>query len=332
MLTPRVKLADVAKVVGVSTATVSRVVNGKPGVAEATRTAVLAGLETLGYRSDHPQGIHEGLIAVMVPELGNPTFGSFANELVIQLAAADRRMVLCTSGPGGTSEDQYLDLLAGVAVDGLISVSGTAADTLGTNDHYQRLLTGGMPTVFINAYDATIPGAFFNTSDAEAISQSVGHLRRYGHTRIGLALGQQRYLPAQRKAEAFLALGLPADSIVSTIFSIEGGQAAAARLLDAGHTAIVCGSDVMALGAIREVRSRGLDVPDDISIVGYDDSALMPFTSPALTTVRQPIAALCQAAVEALLSAMAGAPADAAEMLFHPDLIIRRSTGPVHDR
>ena len=79
MLAPRVKLADVAKVVGVSTATVSRVVNGKPGVAEATRTAVLAGLETLGYRIDDPQGTHEGLIAVMVPELGNPTFGFFTD-------------------------------------------------------------------------------------------------------------------------------------------------------------------------------------------------------------------------------------------------------------
>jgi len=120
--------------------------------------------------------------------------------------------------------------------------------------------------------------------------------------------------------------------MVSTIFSVEGGQVAAARLFDAGHTAIVCGSDVMALGAVREARSRGMDVPRDVSVVGFDDSPLMAFTSPALTTVRQPVAAMTQAAVSSLLTAIRGLPTDPTEMLFHPDLIIRQSTGPLHDR
>ena len=84
----------------------------------------------------------------------------------------------------------------------------------------------------------------------------------------------------------------------------------------------------MALGAIREARARGLEVPRDISIVGYDDSSLMGFTSPALTTVRQPVQAMCQAAISTLLSAISGLPVEHAEMMFHPDLIIRQSTGP----
>ena len=332
MIPPRAKLADLAIAAGVSTATVSRVLNGKPGVADATRTSVLATLERLGFAAEPDQPSAEGLIAVMVPELANPSFALFANELALVLTAAGRHMFLCTAGPGGTSEEQYLDALLGVEIAGIISVSGTPADTEASPEHYQRLIDAGVPAVFINGYTPGVEGAFFSCSDAEAISISVAHLRSFGHTRIGLAVGQQRYLPSQRKQAAFLALGLPRGSMVSTIFSVEGGQAAAARLFDAGHTAIVCGSDVMALGAVREARSRGMDVPRDVSVVGFDDSPLMAFTSPALTTVRQPVAAMTQAAVSSLLTAIRGLPADPTEMLFHPDLIIRQSTGPLHDR
>ena len=116
--------------------------------------------------------------------------------------------------------------------------------------------------------------------------------------------------------------------MVSTIFSVEGGQAAAARLFDAGHTAIVCGSDVMALGAVREARSRGLDVPRDVSVVGFDDSPLIAFTDPPLTTLRQPVEPMCRSAVTTLVSMIEGGPAPRTEILFLPELIVRGSTGP----
>lgn len=328
MIPTRARLADLAAAAGVSTATVSRVLNGKPGVADATRASVLATLETLGYGTEPEPAESAGLIAVMVPELANPSFASFANELALVLTAAGRQMILCTAGPGGTSEEQYLDALLGVEIAGIISVSGTPADTEASPEHYQRLIDAGVPAVFINGYNPSVDGAFFSCSDAEAVSMSVAHLRSYGHERIGLAVGQMRYLPSRRKHAAFLGLGFDERSVVSTLFTVEGGQAAAARLLDAGHTALVCGSDVMALGAIREARSRGLDVPGDVSVVGYDDSALMAFTNPALTTVRQPVAVMTQAAVGSLLTAIRGLPTDPTEMLFHPDLIIRHSTGP----
>ena len=331
MIPTRLKLADIAELAGVSTATVSRVFNDKPGVAETTRASVMAAMESLGHNHTHDPGAHdhEARIAVMVPELGNPTFAAFANELALQLAAAGQHMFLCSSGPGGMTEEQYLDTLLGIDVAGLISVSGSLADSLAAPDQYQRLIAAGVPAVFINAHDPRVTGAFFSCSDAEAISSSVAHLRSLGHTRIGLSVGQQRYQPTQRKIRAFVAQGLPSESVVSTIFSVEGGQAAASRLLDTGHTAIVCGSDMMALGAIREARTRGLEVPRDLSVVGYDDSSLMAFTDPALTTVRQPVSAMCKAAVDALLASIEGQHIDSTEMLFHPDLIIRQSTGPV---
>ena len=305
--------------------------NGKPGVAKATRSAVLSTIESLGYQIESDENEHPGFIAVILPELANPSFASFATELSLQLSAANHHMLLITSGPGATSEVSYLDALLGVEIAGIISVSGTLADSLASPEHYRKIATD-VPSVFINGYHATVPGSFFSASDAEAIAISLAHLKSFGHEKIGLAVGQQRYLPTQRKIAAFLAHDMPRTSIASTIFSVEGGQAAAGRLLDAGHTAIICGSDVMALGAIREARARALEVPRDVSVVGYDDSALMAFTAPALTTVRQPVAAMCSAAVGSLLASMRGLPTDRTEMLFHPDLIIRQSTGPrTHD-
>jgi len=98
-------------------------------------------------------------------------------------------------------------------------------------------------------------------------------------------------------------------------------------LLDKGCTAIVCASDMMALGAIAEVRSRGLSVPGDISVVGYDDSPLIAYTDPPLTTVRQPVTAMGAAAVRALLEEVGGGHAPHTEFVFAPELVVRGSTG-----
>lgn len=323
----RARLSDLAAAVGVSTATVSRVLNDKPGVAHSTRSAVLAAARAAGRHADEDRGEDDGLITVIIPELDNPGFARFATELSLLLSAAGRNMMLLTTGPGAHTEVQHLEAMRNLPVAGLIFVSGTLADSLVPHEHYQRLTRAGLPVVAINAYDPDVTGSFFSCSDAEAVALSVSHLRSLGHERIGLAVGQQRYQPAARKQAAFLGYGFDESSVVSTTFSVEGGHAAAARLLDAGHSALICGSDVMALGAIREARSRGLDVPSDVSIVGYDDSPLMAFTAPALTTLRQPVSAMCQAAVRALLGGLTGQPAEPSEMLFHPELIIRNSTG-----
>src|SRR5690606_22646722 len=110
--------------------------------------------------------------------------------------------------------------------------------------------------------------------------------------------------------------------------SLEGGHAAAARLIARGVTGIICASDVLALGAIRAARRARLRVPDDISVVGYDDSPFMTCTEPPLTTVRQPIEAMGQAVVRLLTREVGGDTVPTDELLFEPDLVVRGSTGP----
>jgi DNA-binding LacI/PurR family transcriptional regulator len=191
-----------------------------------------------------------------------------------------------------------------------------------------------VPFVLINGYNERIAAPFVSPDDRVASRIAVRHLRELGHERIGLAVGPDRFVPARRKAEGFLA-ALEADGgaqvaagpVRHTLFTVEGGHAAAEALLAEGCTGIVCGSDLMALGAIRAARQRGLDVPRDVSVVGYDDSELNAFTDPPLTTVRQPVRAMANAAVHTLLEEICENPVPQTEFVFQPELVVRGSTG-----
>ncbi len=333
-LPARTRLTDLAVQAGVSTATVSRVLNGKPGVSPQARQAVLTALDMLGYeRPERLRTRPAGLVGLVVPELSNPVFPAFAQ--VIETALSDRGYtpLLCTQSPGGTTEDQYVEMLLEHGVDGIVFVSGLHADTTANLDRYHRLRSRGMPVVLVNGYAEGVDAPAMSTDDDAAMEQAVRHLVSLGHRSVGLAVGPTRFVPARRKRDAFiaaLARHLSADAaerhVVSTLFTVEGGQAATNELIDTGHTAVVCGSDLMALGAIRAARSRGLSVPDDLSVVGFDDSPLIAFTEPPLTTIRQPVTAIGHAAVDALVSEIRGTPMSRSELLFHPELVVRGST------
>src|SRR5690606_6642271 len=151
-------------------------------------------------------------------------------------------------------------------------------------------------------------------------------------------LGPADHVPSRRKLEAARAAAkesggeLPEERVERSIFSLEGGQAAATRLLSRGVTGIVCASDPLALGAIRAARRGGLKVPADVSVVGFDDSAFMTCTEPPLTTVRQPIEAMGRAVVDLLGAQIQGTQANPGELLFEPELVVRGSTAPPPSR
>ncbi len=330
----RTRLTDLAEQAGVSTATVSRVLNGKAGVSTETRQAVLAALDLLGYeRPEKLRTRSAGLVGLVVPELTNPVFPAFAQVIESMLSERGYTPLLCTQSPGGTTEDQYVEMLIEHGVDGIVFVSGLHADTSASTDRYQRLRSRGLPIVLVNGFAEGVDAPAVSTDDVAAMDLAVRHLVSLGHRTIGLAVGPDRFVPTRRKLKAFsdnLMRHLGTDStghVVTTLFTVEGGQAAAAELISTGHTAIVCGSDLMALGAIRAARSRGLRVPEDISVVGYDDSPLVAFTDPPLTTVRQPVQAMGHAAVTALVAEIGGTRSPRTELLFHPELIVRESTG-----
>jgi alanine racemase len=270
-----------------------------------------------------------------VPELENPIFPAFAQTIESTLAQEGYTPVLCTRPLGGVTEDEYVEMLIDRQVSGIVFVSGAHADTTTDPDRYRKLLARPLPIVLVNGYLPDIAAPFVSCDDRVAGELAVSHLVALGHRRIGLISGPERYVPVQRKVIGYRQamrrlLDTPdaeLDELVAlSLFGVEGGDAAASRLLERGVTGIVCGSDLMALGAIRAARRRGLSVPGDVSVVGYDDSPLIAFTDPPLTTVRQPVVAMAAAAARALIDEIRGQGAPHSEYVFRPELVVRSST------
>ncbi|MEU1751445.1 LacI family DNA-binding transcriptional regulator [Micromonospora matsumotoense] len=334
----RARLSDIAQQAEVSEATVSRVLNDRPGVAPETRQAVLTALDVLGY--ERPARLRKrsaGLVGLVVPELENPIFPAFAQVIESTLAQSGFTPVLCTQTPGGVTEDEYVEMLLDRQVSGIVFVSGLHADTAANHDRYRALIARPLPVVMINGYAPGIAAPFVSCDDREATELAVAHLVALGHRQIGLITGPDRFVPVQRRVAGFRAAmtrlgstGSELDALAElSLFGVEGGEAAAGRLIERGVTGIVCGSDLMALGAVRAGRQRGLSVPGELSVVGYDDSPLMAFTDPPLTTMRQPVAAMAVAAVRALVDEINGHAAPHSEYLFRPELVVRGSTAVV---
>jgi DNA-binding LacI/PurR family transcriptional regulator len=329
------RLAEVAKQVGVSEATVSRVLNEKPGVSEATRRAVLTALDVLGYeRPSKLRGERARLVGLFLPELQNPIFPAFGEVVGGGLAQNGYTPVLCTVTGGGITEADYVDLLLQQQVSGVVFVAGSYTQADAPHDHYRRLSDLRLPTVLVNASIGDLGFATVSTDDAVAVELAWSHLVQLGHREIGLVLGPADHIPSRRKLEAArrmaaaTGIALPEERIAHSHYSLEAGQAAAARLLATGATAIVCASDPMALGAIRAVRRAGRAVPEDVSVIGYDDSALMNSIDPPLTTVRQPIEPMGRMVIELLVGQLSGTAAPPDEYLFEPELVVRGSTAP----
>ncbi|MFX4288330.1 LacI family DNA-binding transcriptional regulator [Janibacter sp. G349] len=333
---PMGTLSNIAAQAGVSEATVSRVLNDKSGVSESSRQSVLTALDILGF--ERPAKLRRrsgGLVGLVVPELDNPVFPAFAQVIEDGLARRRYTPVLCTQSPGGISEDEYVESLLDHGVAGIIFVSGRHADTTADHERYRSLVARGMPVAFINGFVDDIDVPFFSTDDEDAMALAVAHLAQLGHRRIGLATGPRRFVPSIRKLAGFTGalqrhLGLSAEEasewVDEGLFTVEGGAAAARSLVERGATGLVCASDLMAIGAIREVRDMGLSVPEDVSVVGFDDSTMVGFLDPPLTTVRQPVQGLGAAAVAALSDAIGGEPIPAKEYMFKPELVVRAST------
>ncbi|MFJ4715870.1 LacI family DNA-binding transcriptional regulator [Streptomyces sp. NPDC088785] len=329
------RLAQVAKKVGVSEATVSRVLNNKPGVSEATRQSVLTALDVLGYeRPTQLRGERARLVGLVLPELQNPIFPAFAEVIGGALAQQGLTPVLCTQTKGGVSEADYVELLLQQQVSGVVFAGGLFAQADAEHGHYQRLAERNVPVVLVNASIERLGFPCVACDDAVAVEQAWRHLASLGHERIGLVLGPDDHMPSQRKLAAARAAAratggtLPDDAVERAMFSLEGGHAAAARLIGRGITGVICASDPLALGAVRAARRAGRSVPRDISVVGYDDSAFMNCTEPPLTTVRQPIEAMGRAAVELLVAQIQGGVVPPGELLFEPELVVRGSTAP----
>ncbi|WP_115727026.1 LacI family DNA-binding transcriptional regulator [Actinomyces culturomici] len=329
-------MSDIAEQAGVSIATVSRVINDTGRVSEVTRHRVLVAIDSLGYERPFPeQATDSPLIGIIVPELINPVFASYAHALQSELSAIGAVPFLCTQTPGGVTEDDYISRLLDSHADGLIFTSGRHADYHADLSRYSKLLEQRIPFVTINGSREEVSAPDFSTDDASGIRCAVRHLASLGHERIALLTGRRHIIPSLRKIEAFVSetglLGVGPPRVLETFYTYEAGAAGAKELIADSMTAIICASDLQALGVIRTAQSLGLSIPDDLSVVGFDDTSLMAHTDPPLTSIRQPVQAISRAAVRMLEMKIEFGSNERGSFEFTPDLIVRSSTGPVRE-
>lgn len=325
------RLIDIARTAGVSEATVSRVLNGKAGVKEATRQAVRDVARQLG-RDLGPEATGSGpLVGVLVPDLDNQVFAAWAERIEAELFERGATALVAMRARTVEREREFLQRFLHCGVDAIIVVSGHHAQHRGPVDHYREIIAAATPLVLINGVREELDAAFLSSDEEHAVRAVLTHLQELGHQRVGLAVGDEHTWPVREKLRVFEAVtaawGEQPQPVSFTDFSYAGGYEAARDLVDRGATAILCGSDVMAAGALEGVRSQGLSVPRDVSVAGYDDVFWASLTNPPLTTVRQAVGSIARAAVRTALGGGEDSRRPArTEVVVRPQLIVRGST------
>ena len=314
-------LGEVARLAGVSKATASRAINGRSKVSAKAQTAVLDAVRQLGYT---PNGTarslvtrRTGSVAVILPEsderiFSDPFFARMLHLVSRSLREHDLQLVLLLAEPGD-EEERLLKYLRGRYVDGAIVASHHRDDRLA--EHLSDL---ALPCVFIGRpWLGSERVSYVDSDNAAAARHAVRVLLDAGRRRIATIAG-----PRDMRA------GHDADLVAYGDFTEAGGAEACASLLDATGDidGIFAASDLMAQGAMRELAARGIRVPDDVSIVGYDDLGVAEHTRPPLTTLHNPIGSMVTEAVRLLIEAIAeggrGAPR---RVVFVPELVRRAS-------
>jgi len=300
-------LRDVAARAGVSVATASRVASGATRVSSETREKVERAMRELLYVSPH-RSEATGAIGILVPEFANPVFPALTEAMEKCASEAGLATIICNTAGSARREQEYVHMLLERRVGGMIFICSEINDVRGEHSHYQQLLDQGARIVFVNGDTVDLDITSIGVDERAAGRLATEHLLGLGHTRIGFVAGFAYASPTRDKlagrVDALRTAGIDPNGLVAHAdFTVEGGRAATRKLLKhpkGRPTGVICSNDLMAIGAIHESWAHGLNVPNDISVVGFDGTDLATWVEPKLTTIQQPIPELAAAAIGAL--------------------------------
>lgn len=317
---------------------VSFALNGRPGVGHATRARILDAARDLDWRPStraralsHSRAFALGLVMSRSPELlaADPFFPHFVAGVETVLAERGYGLVLQVVGDDRQAEaDSYRRLARDDRVDGVF-----LTDLRRHDPRLQLLVELGLPAVAVGPPDGGSLLPWVAVEDRSGVEQAVAHLVGLGHTRIAHVAGAPGYIhSASRRAawrRALRRAGLAPGPVVAGDFTGPGGAKATRQLLGQPDppTAIVYGNDLMAIAGMGVALEAGLEVPRELSVVGFDDVPLAAYVTPPLTTVRQDALAWGQAAARTLLAVVEGQPIPSIQLDL-PRLIVRASTAP----
>ncbi|MEJ8847927.1 LacI family DNA-binding transcriptional regulator [Variovorax rhizosphaerae] len=327
-------IKDVARQAGVSVTTVSHVVNKTRFVSDKGRARVEQAIRELGYV---PSAVARSLqrsatatLGMLIPNSSNPYFAEIVRGIEDRCFGAGYNLILCNTDDEPLRQCKVLQVLAERRVDGLIVVSS------GEDPALPGMLSGlRVPAVMVDREIDTLPCDLVETAHMHGALLAVQHLTTLGHRRIACISGPAGVVTADQRVEgwrmALAGLGVPSAGLLfAGDFTSESGYAAmhAVLRMEPRPSAVFVANDLMAIGALCAAHECGVAVPDDISLVGFDDIELAHFTCPPLTTVAQPKLRIATMAVDMLLERIEGRRQSPRKVMLQPELRVRASTAP----
>ena len=336
---PTATLKDVAERAQVSRATVSRVLNNNPKVAEDLRVRVLDAIRQLGYQPNRAarrlRASSSDVLGLIISDIENPFFTSVVRGVEDTAYEHQLSIVLCNTDEDLVKQQMYLRVMQAERVAGLI-ISPT-----NINEDFSDLKQLGIPVIFLDRRTDAFEADAVLVDNVGGAYLAVKHLLDLGYTRIGmiggfphLTTGRERY---EGYRKAFQAARLPVDERLIKVgnFKTESGHRLAKELITASAPpqAIFVANNLMTLGALRAMREHGVRIPEDIALVGFDDMPWANELCPPLTAVSQPTYELGQETVLLLLRRLAEPDAPVRTVILQPRLVVRESCGAtLHQR
>ncbi|MEP3048146.1 MAG: LacI family DNA-binding transcriptional regulator [Roseibium sp.] len=332
-----VRISDVAKAAGVSTATVSRAISNPELLTEGTRDVVFEAIRSTGYRVNKAarnlRKRQAGAVLILVPNLGNPFFSQIIAGMSEAFAERDYSILVADTTRNRPGDGKFMDYFLDSRVDGMICLDGGL-----TFQDFSQVEANGMAdrVVFACEWVTGVPFPSVRSDNVEGARLAVRHLYDLGHRKIAHITGpQDNILTGARRqgmVEERARLDLPVrdEWIIRGDFSLESGREAAKTILQMENrpTAVFCASDQVAFGLISYLTANGVRVPEDMSVVGFDDIELSECFVPALTTIRQDRPALGFKAASLLLDCLDGntRPEQSIEpVVLDVELVVRQS-------
>lgn len=322
----RTTIYDVAAAAGVAPSTVSRALSRPGRVSSATAQKVREAAESLEYGySARPRttDLPHRLLAIVVADIGNPVFHEVVRGAEEAAARAGYTVMLFDA-----QEDHRRELRAAeqfmFAVDGLLLTSPRLSDS------GIRAIAKRRPTLTLNRHVRGLPGVVLDS--ARGARRAAEHLTEHGHTHLTYCAGPDSAWSDGMRWRGIQAAAaetrLQAHRIAPGTPTLQGGEEAASRWAEAPTSAVICYNDIMALGFIRGLQKRGIDVPDHVSVIGFDNSQTGQLITPALTSVAAPLEQLGQIAAQNLIAVIHGARSSQEPLSLPTRLAIRETTGP----
>ncbi len=328
----RVRIGDVAKLAGVSPATVSHVMNGSHRVSQQTRERVLAVARRFDYQpSQIARNLRRGqtvTVGVLVSDIENPHFGVMVRAIEEELYARGIRVLFCNTAEDTAKQSAYLEMMAAERVMGIV-----ICPTGGQDSAVGRLIDIGIPVVAIDRPVSDPRADSVVADNAVAVAQGTQLLLDSGRRRVGWIGGRESVWTASERLAGYLVAmeraGIEPITAVGD-FTVDGGHQAAEALLadDPELDGLVVANNQMTIGALQAFRSRGVQVPDQIGLVAFDDSPWASLVDPPLTTIAQPLREMSQVAVNRLFMHLEDTSLPPERICLECHLQIRESSQP----